>query len=147
MPENPGIKQAHNNACSKSSRLSNCDTMIFFPSQLRVSDTCNRPFTRSCASGGKNFCKPSSKHVWMLKDGENGPSECDRASFTTRKKSDVISPAIQNEKYVIHCHFLSFIVIFFSKISGYVQQKQKWMKRIKIWNMAPLIKQLCVKIM
>lgn len=92
MPENPGIKHAHSNACSKSSRLSNCDTMIFFPSQLRVNDTCRRPLTRLCASGGRNFCKPSNKHVCILKDGLNGPSECDRASFTTRKKSDVISP-------------------------------------------------------
>lgn len=29
----------------------------------------------------------------MSKEGENGPKECERASFTMRKKSDVISPA------------------------------------------------------
>lgn len=98
MPENPGMKHAHNSACNSSSRLSYCDTIIFLPSYDRVNDMCKRPFTRLCASGGRNFCNPSSKHVCMLNDGLNGPSECERASFTTRKKSDVISPVQKKKK-------------------------------------------------
>lgn len=51
------------------------------------------PLTLKCASSGICRVIPSSRHAWMLKDGEKGPSECERASFTILKKSDVISPA------------------------------------------------------
>jgi len=34
-----------------------------------------RPLTLLWASSGRCFCRPSSKQVWMLKEGLKGPRE------------------------------------------------------------------------